>query len=275
MYDLNVRRIAWLFFSIACAVAQPPRANSSAPTPAAQRTLIARMREAALNYGDRLQDFTCTQLTERFTDNESNGKHWKHIDNLEHQVDFVSHRERYRLQKVNGKTTDLGRRLKKGYFQPGGEFGSRLRKIFEPDQDAEFLWDRDEQIGGRRACVFRYRIPEATSTMAMQVDLESVTLGHHGFVHADCETGTVLRIEMETDRAWVHLGGRRSEIGAQVDLRYGTVTISGKEFLVPLEAVEIARFDRSLTKADIKFKNYRKYDADSSIKFETGEGKPQ
>jgi hypothetical protein len=39
--------------------------------------------------------------------------------------------------------------------------------------------------------------------------------------------------------------------------------------------VEIARFGPTLSKADIKFLNYRKYDADSSIKFETGEGKRQ
>jgi hypothetical protein len=138
---------------------------------------------------------------------------------------------------------------------------------------AQFAWDRTEEIGGRRACVFRYRVAEETSTLAMEVNQQSVTLGHHGFVHADCETGSVLRIEIETDPAWVWLGGRRNEIGAKVDLRYGMASIGAKEFLVPIEAVEIARFGGTLSKADVKFQNYRKYDADSSIKFDTGEAK--
>lgn len=231
------------------------------------------MREAAVNYGERLQDFSCTQYTERSTDNGSNGKRWKHIDTLEHQVDYVDHHERYRLLNVNGKTNDLARRLMKGHFSPGGEFGSRLRHIFAPIAQAQFAWDRTEEIDGRRACVFRYRVGEETSTLAMEINGQSVTMGHHGFVHADCETGAVLRIEIETDPAWAWLGGQRNAIGAQVDLRYGMASIGAKEFLLPLEAVEIARFGQTLSKADIKFRNYRKYDAESSIKFETGEGK--
>jgi hypothetical protein len=248
-------------------------AQSVAPAPADQRAIIARMREAAINYGDRLQNFSCTQLTQRSTDNGSNGKHWKRVDTLEHQVDYVDHHERYRLLKVNGKTNDLERRLMKGHFSPGGEFGSRLRHIFVPMAQAQFTWDRSEDVGGHRACVFRYSVAEETSTLAMDVNQQTVTLGHHGFVHADCETGAVLRIEIETEPAWVWLGGRRNAVGAQVDLKYGMVLIGAKEFLVPVEAVEIARFDRLLSKADVKFQNYRKYDADSSIKFDTGEGK--
>jgi len=231
------------------------------------------MREAAINYGDRLQDFSCNQFTIRSTDQESNGKHWKHLDTLEHEVDYVAHRDRYRLLKVDGKTTDLERRLKKGYFTPGGEFGSRLRKIFEPQAHAEFTWDRAEEVDGARTCVFRYHVPEASTTLAMQVNMEAVSMGHHGFVHADCETGTVRRIEMESEPAWAHMGGREIAIGALVDVRYGLTAIGAREFLVPLEAVEIVRFNQTLTKAEIKFQQYRKYDADSSIKFDTGEGK--
>jgi hypothetical protein len=261
-------RAAPFCLAIACAYAQ-----SVEPSPADQRALIARMREAAVNYGEHLQDFSCTQHTIRSTDNESNGKHWKHIDYLEHQVDYVDHHERYRLLNVDGKTNDLAKRLRKGPFRPGGEFGSRLRHIFVPIAQAQFTWDRTEEIGGRRTCVFRYRVAEETSTLAMEVNAQSITLAHHGFVHADCETGSVLRIEIETDPAWAWMGGRRNEVGAQVDLRYGMVSIGAKEFLVPLEAVEIARFGPTLSKADIKFLNYRKYDADSSIKFDTGEAK--
>jgi hypothetical protein len=262
---------AWLSFALVAYAG----AQSLPPDPASQKAIIERTREAAMSYGDRLQDFTCTQITARSTDRESNGKHWSPLDTLEHEVDYVARVDHHRLVKVNGKSSNLEKRVKQGYFTPGGEFGSRLRKIFEPNAQAEFTWDHAEQIAGRSACVFRYHVAEATSTLAMQVNDQAVRMGHHGLVHADCETGSVLRIEMETEPAWARLGGKPAAVGAQIDVRYGLTSISGRDFLVPLEATEIARFDKKLTKAEIKFQKYRKYDADSSIKFETGEGKQE
>jgi hypothetical protein len=54
----------------------------------------------------------------------------------------------------------------------------------------------------------------------------------------------------------------------QLDVRYGLATIASREFLVPQQAVEIAPFGKTLTKAEIQFQQYRKYDSSSSITFD-------
>lgn len=241
--------------------------------PAEQQAMIARMRGAALNYADSLQDFLCTQTTARSVDHSGTGKHWKLLETQELELGYIGHKEHYRLVKVNGKTTALETRVKRGYWRPGGEFGSSLRFIFEPQAAAEFVWDHEETSAGKRACVFRYRVPLATTTYQIRADLDRVKIGHHGFVTSDCDTGAVTRIQIETEPASVKRHGNDIAIGMQLDLRYTPVRIGSNEFLLPEQALEIAPFGKTLTKAELRFDQYRKYDSSSNITFDDGTGK--
>jgi hypothetical protein len=177
------------------------------------------------------------------------------------------------LLQVNGKTTALESRVKRGYWIPRGEFGSSLRIVFEPKAAAELAWDHEETSAGKRSCVIRYRVPVTTSTYVIQADLDHVKMAHHGFVTADCETGSVTRVQIETEPASVKRHGQDIAIGMQLDVRYGPVLIGPNEFLLPEQAVEIAPFGKTLTKAEIRFEKYRKYDSSSQIKFDDGTGK--
>ncbi len=252
-------------------------APGQVPTPdaAAQQAMIARMRDAAINYADGLQDFLCTQLTTRSADSSGAGKHWKLLETRELELGYIEHKEHYRLLSVNGKTTDPEKGVKKGYFIPHGEFGTSLRWIFDPKAAAEFEWDHEEASAGKRSCIFRYRVPVATTTYTMRADADRVKLAHHGFVTADCDTAAVTRIQIETDRASVRRNGQNLTIGMQLDLRYGPTTIADREFLLPLEAVEIAPFGRTLTKVQIQFRQYRKYEASSNIIWDDQPAKPK
>jgi hypothetical protein len=235
-----------------------------------QMALIAKMRDAAAGYADRLQDFLCTQLTARSIDPSGSGKHWKVLETQELELGYIAHKEHYRLLKVNGKTTDLEKRVKKGYFRPGGEFGSSLLKIFDPKAAAVFEWDHEESAAGQRTCVFRYRVPVATTTLIMTADMDHVKMAHHGFVSADCETGMVSRIQIESEPASIFRNGREGAIGVQLDVQYRPASIASKEFLLPQQAVEIARFFDTRTKVEIQFQQYRKYESNSTITFDDG-----
>jgi hypothetical protein len=259
---------------LAFALALEAPGQVSAPDGAEQKAIIARMRDAAVNYADRLQDFLCTQLTTRSADQSGSGKHWKVLETQELELGYIAHKEHYRLLKVNGKTTDLEKRVKKGYFIPGGEFGSSLQTIFATKAAAEFEWEREESIAGKRSCVFRYRVPVATTTLVITADADHVKLAHRGFVSADCDTGMVTRIQIETEPASVIRHGREVAIGMDLDVRYGPVTIASKEFWLPQQAVEMAPYGKSLTKAEIEFKQYRKYESNSNITFDDGPVKP-
>ena len=260
---MSLRNILLFFALASCAQAQLPEP----PDETAQQSMISRMRAAALSYSDRLQDFICIQLTARSADRGGTGKHWKPLETQETELTYVAHKEHYKLLKVNGESTIRDGSIKQGYFIPSGEFGSGLQRIFDPRAKADFVWDHKDLSGGKRSCVFQYRVSVATSTVVMQANLNSVKLGHRGFVTADCETGDTLRIQIESDPATASESGHKIALGWQLDVRYGPATIGSGEFLLPQEAVEIVRFGNTLTKAEIKFQQYRKYDASSVVTF--------
>jgi len=243
----------------------------SAKSPASDRTaLMTRMRDAALTYADHLQDFLCTELMTRSADQSGSGKHYKLLETQELELGYITHQEHYRLLKVNGKTTDLDKRVKQGYWKPGGEFGSALRSIFDPKSAAQFEWDHEESSAGTRSCVFRYRVAAATRAYIIQADADHVGMALRGSVTADCDTGEVTHIVTETEPASVKRGTQDVAIGMQLDLRYGPVPIGSNTFLLPQDAIEIGIFGKTLTKAEIKFQQYRKYDSNSNIVFDDG-----
>jgi hypothetical protein len=261
-----MRFLPFAFVLASCASGQAP-SNPDA--------FIARMREAAIGYSDRLQDFLCTQTMNRGTDNGSSGKHWRLLETREQELGYIAHKEHYKLLKVNGKTTNLEKRIKKGYFIPSGEFGTSLMWIFDPKAAAEFAWDHQEPDAGIGACVFRYRVQATTSTLVMASDADRVKMAHHGFVFADCSSGAIARIQIETEPASVVRNGRDMAIGVQSDIRYHPTIIAGQEFLLPQVAVETARFGDTLTKVEIDFQQYRKYESSSNIIFDDVPVKPE
>jgi hypothetical protein len=229
--------------------------------------LIVRMREAALTYGDRLQDFICTQITTRSADKSGSGRHWKRLEVQESELSYVAHREHYKVLKVNGQSEDPDAKIKKGYYSSSGEFGTALRRIFDPKVNAEFKWDHDVIEGGKRLCVFRYDVTRASSTYGVRAGADHLVLAHHGFAHADCESGAVVRIQMDTEPRSVIRSGHEVVLSVQLDVRYRPVLIGTREFLLPESAESIARYGTMLTKADIQFQSYRKFQADSKMIF--------
>ena len=233
----------------------------SAPNADGQKAILSRIREGAISYSDRLQDFVCIQITVRSAGSLGAHTRWKRLETLEQELTYVAHKEGHKVLKLNGKPPEAGRKIKGGYFQPGSEFGSYFRKVFDSKAQAEFDWDREEESGGRRMCVFRYRVPRATSTWSVTANGDEIVLGHHGLVHADCESGAVMRLELETELP------EGKPVGIQADLQYGFAEIAGKEFLLPQKVEEIARYHSSLTKVEMEFRDYRKYGSDSTITF--------
>lgn len=228
------------------------------------------MLHYAATYTEQLQDFTCTQIMTRSgakVEPRPNARQqvaepkWKTLETQEIELNFVGHREHYRLLKVNGDSKNPERKVKTGYTHTSGEFGSMMRAVFEPRSRAHFEWDHSAPAGDRNVCVFRYRVDRENSSMGLRTDRRREVLAYGGSVEADCATGQVLRIVSESEPD-------RSGFLIRTSIRYGPVTISDREFILPTRVENISGFDRTLTKADIRFENYRKYNADSSIRFD-------
>jgi hypothetical protein len=240
-----------------------------AQTEPEQLALLARMREAALTYSDHLQDFVCTQIATRNTDKSGSGRHWKKLDVQEFELSYVGHNEHYKLLKVNGHAENLNAQIKKGYgtLTSSGEFGGMLRQVFDPFANAEFTWDHDGIEEGRNLCSFRYNVLRANSRYRVGDRDDHLTVAHHGVVHADCNTGAVMRIQMASESRPVTRSGHEVVFSSQVDVRYRPASIGATEFLLPDSAETIIRSDATLTRAEIQFRNYHKFQADSKIVF--------
>ena len=255
------------------AVAQapaPPIAAAQAPAPPIAATaddhaaLIARMRQAVHVYSQGLEDFHCTKITTRSGDRSGAGSRWKQLDVQESEVSYVNHQEAETLLKVNGQSTNL--KIKQGYFIPGGEeFGASLMQIFASSVHAQFTFDHQESAGPQQLCVFRYRVPLETSRWAMSDGTQSVGFAHHGMVYADCDSGAVMRLHMESEPAEMHRLMFHIPVGERLDVSYRPTLIAGKEFLLPYSAEAIAWYDTDWTRAEMQFQNYRKFQSNSRI----------
>jgi hypothetical protein len=254
---------------LALAAALVLRASAQIPEPgaAARNDILARIKNAAVNYAGRLQDFLCVELIKRSKEDSGPFKHWQVLDTQEREVGYISHQEHYRVLSVNGKSPDVAK-IKPGYLLPSGEFGKPLGYIFDPKAAAEFEWDHTEQSGGKRLCVFRYRVTTTQSTIILYANGDSVHLRHHGLVYADCESGMPMRIQIEAEPASVVQKLSKIALGYEIDLRYAITAIAEKEFLLPQSAEEIVRFGNTQTKVEIQFQQYRKYESSSTVTFD-------
>ena len=96
--------------------------------------------------------------------------------------------------------------------------------------------------------------------------MEKFKLGHSGFIHADCDSAAVLRVQVASDLGAAYSG--RIPVGMKLDVYYEPARIGESEFLLPHHAVLTGLYDNILTRADIEFSAYRKYDSNSTITFD-------
>ena len=143
-----------------------------------------------------------------------------------------------------------------------------MQRIFSPNVKADFEWDHAEAHSGEDSCVFRYHVAEADSDWGLSVNGKTLHPGHHGFLWAACETGAVTRFRIETDPAAVTIHLVHVPIAERLEVRYAVTRIGDREFLLPQSALDLALYYKTWTKAEIQFQQYRKYDANSSLKFE-------
>jgi hypothetical protein len=251
-----------------------PKAEAPKPTPIPppsyeeQHRILAAVREYALNYSQTLPDFISLQVTHRYMDrNYKSGTEgsWSQMDRVAAKLSYFEQHEKYELLSDND-TPMLGKSLESldGAVSTG-EFGTVMREIFDPASSAEFHWDRWGTLRGQLCHVYSYVIdqPHSKENIDYNHGEAKATPGYHGLVYVPKGTDTIARITVEPD---VPAGFPLQEVHQVVDYKY--VDISGQKFLLPMSAQVIMRHDRIANKNEIEFRGYRKYSADTSIKFE-------
>lgn len=257
---------------------------------------LEEARQIALSYSKWLPDLVCTEVVHRNTDWGS-GK-WTPAGTLKAQVTYFQRKESYKL------ISPAGRKLENtaGAISEG-EFGSLLRWIFEPEAKAEFEPAGTGRLRRRPVTIFEYRVDEKTSRMQLRALAHSAFVAFHGLVWVDDATGMVLRLTAEA--AGPNEFPIRE---SYIEIEYDWATIGDKQFLVPSRAEtrmterairrspppqslagntpgscisceppgrpEFAKDSEPGVETDTKYRNliefrdYRKFTADSTVKFQ-------
>jgi hypothetical protein len=258
-------------------VVEPPPPPEPPPSSEEQAEAIAAVREYALNYSRNLPDFICAQVTKRWIAPSSTGKYrayagnsdtpsWQAVDTLTIRLSYFEQKENYKLLlRNNTPMTQDYERI--GGPKSFGDFGSLMREVFQPSTHARFEWDHWATLNRQHVMAFGYRVAQANSQYRIGVEelKLSIVTGYHGLVYVDPESHAVLRITVEAD-------GIPADFPIQAavtKLDYRPQDLSGHSFLLPTKAQVLMTGRDVLNKIDEEFRLYRKYSAESELKFDT------
>ena len=226
-----------------------------------QATLLEQAREAALRYSDSLPDFLCTEVVRRTQDAHGNGR-WRDLDTLTVKLSYFGHREDYKLIEIDGKPTSLEYEFVAGAVSTG-EFGTRLSSVFGPGSHADFRWKGWATLRGRRAARYSYRIARENSSYRLAYSSSVITVAYHGDVYVDEETHLALRLTL---RAEIPHGFPINFNESSVDYEFAEV--GGKRYLLPSHASSSAIHGTYVAENSVEFREYRKFQAESSVTFD-------
>ncbi len=228
-----------------------------------QEKLWEEAAGSALSYSSRLPNFRCNRETHRLKAPLKNAERFSETDTVIEELTYEKTSETYRTLEVNGRKSSMQRDALTGVHSRG-EFGSLLKAIFGPEVAARYKWAGRAMTGGALCDVFDVDVPAERSNFILTFNLRQQVSGFHGRVFLDEDSGLVRRIVLQG-------GGLPKDFGLQsptISLEYGMVRIAGEDHLLPLRSVLQVRQGKQVVRNETQFRDYRKFDASSEIKFQ-------
>ena len=237
-----------------------------------QGKIIDEARQYVLNYTKSLPNFICVQVTRRDVDRGGTGSSWYHLDTITAKLSYNGQHEDYEvILKDNQPVTNV-KMEQLGGTVSAGEFGSMMSEIFEPDSQAHFSWDHWATLRGRRTYVFAYDIEQEYSKYHIK-EVETnreIIPAYRGLVYIDRDTKTLTKITLNP----YNIPADFPIHDAHESLDYDLQTIGDTQYMLPLKAVLTSKLTRFMTRNDIEFRLYRKFETGSTIKFDTPDALP-
>jgi hypothetical protein len=227
-----------------------------------QQKLWEETAANALAYTSRLPNFRCNRETTRLLAPVRSAESFHATDSIVEELTYERPNETYRTLEVNGLKSSSPRESIPG-VQTRGEFGAMLKSIFEPLVGAQYQWAGRAMIGGVLCDVFDVDVPPIRSNFVLRFNLRQEVAGFHGRVFVDGDNAMVRRILLEGKGL-----PKDFELQSpQFSLEYGMVRVAGEDRLLPLRSVLQVRQGRHVVRNETHFRDYRKFDASSEIKF--------
>jgi hypothetical protein len=230
-----------------------------------QTALLARVRREALRYQRELPNFLCTQLTTRSVDETGTGKHWKKRDSMEVEDVYVGAFVNHKLIQVNSMPVHKNYQELTGFLSETvlHSVGFLPPWLFGPEAKTTFEWLRESTLDGRRMEVFSVHLSAEDSKFMISTQRHTYIAGVDGVVYIDAMAAVVKRLEIQMD---LPPDSVIQEGELQID--YGLVDISERQFFLPVRFDVRAHFGASLVKNETEVVRYRKYAADITIHFD-------
>jgi len=238
-------------------------ADSGALAAPEQRKIWDEATASALSYSSRLPNFRCNRETHRLTAPVKSAERFTQTDTFVEELTYESPNETYRTLEVNGQKSSVQRETLKGVHSRG-EFGSMLKSIFRLEAGAQYKWSGRAMTGGVLCDVFDVDVPMTRSNFILTFNLRQEIAGFHGRVFIDEDSGLVRRLVLQG-------AGLPKDFGLQsptFSLEYGMVRIGAENHLLPLRSVLQVRQGKQVVRNETQFRDYRKFEASSQIKFQ-------
>jgi hypothetical protein len=258
--------------STAKPVAPPPKVQlPPAPNAVEQAAIMEEVREIALNYSKGLPNYLVTQVVRRYQANAPGARYarssepsWVQVDLLTLRLSYFDQKEEYKLiMHNNSPTTQDFKNV--GGATSTGEFGSLLRDIFEPRTHAHFAWDGWARLRDQLVMAFSYNVEQANSQWGIEYEKKDhIVPAYSGRILIDKDSHMVLRVTLNADNIPPTFPVKM----ATTVLDYDYIDISGHTFLLPLKSETQMSADGILSRNDTEFRLYRKYSAESDVRYD-------
>ncbi len=241
-----------------------PVAPDVGVAPSTDEQWINQARAAAASFTSSLPDYLAQQVTTRYFSNTFPAS-WQRIDEVTADLAYVGGKEEYRNIAINGIPSHAPPERSGSWST--GEFSTTLEDVLSLSTAAKFTRRGDDRLIGRPSVVFDYTVAAANSHWEMvSPDDRRIHPAHEGSIWIDKETRRVLRIEQRTSA----LPNDFPYSKAENVIEYAFAKIDGKSYLMPAKSENLGcmRGSGACTRNTIEFRNYRKFTADSVIKYD-------
>jgi len=259
------------------AEAEPPKSETEAPpgaapapppppkniAPLSDDQMIAEARASSEKFNADLPNYIADQATKRYYSNTWPAS-WKILDEVTAEVAYVDGKEDYRKVMIDGQPSAAP--IQRTGSWSTGEFGTTLENLMSVTTRAAFRRRGDDRIAGRPAAVYNYTVDQSNSHwVIVSPDDRRYSPPYEGAIWVDKETHRVLRLEMRTTSMPADFPYSKAES----TLEYAFARIDQKSHLLPALSENLAcmRGSGTCTRNVITFRNYRKFTAESQVKW--------
>jgi hypothetical protein len=219
---------------------EPPQGeilDKAAPEAAEQQQIVSRASDYLKTIIPKLPDLYARRITngfeEEWSSQDKKGTHKPGALHLKRNFQAtVLYREGKEVVRAEG--------AEQGGLTTRGTFGPVLSVVILDNLRSPMQWHGWEKGPNGAMAVFQFQVPQKDSHYAVSFPMGGLPVakrtGYHGEIGIDPDTGTILRLVLQSDPVF---GSQFSGHG-NIMLEYGSVVIGGKAYTCPVRGVSMS-----------------------------------